>query len=59
MRSSGKSSPRSSRGCSPFGLTVSAGIPFPAAAVALVPLVLAPIVSYRYAVGQFERYTLA
>jgi hypothetical protein len=43
----------------PFGLTVSAGSLYPVAAVALVPLVLAPIVSYRYAVGRFERYTLA
>jgi hypothetical protein len=43
----------------PFGLTVSADALYAAAAVALVPLVLAPIAAYRYAVRRFDRYTLA
>lgn len=42
----------------PFGLRVSADTLFTAAAVALVPLVLAPIAAYRYAVRRFDHYTL-
>lgn len=43
----------------PFGLSVSADTLYTAAAVTLVPLVLAPIAAYRYAVRRFDRYTLA
>jgi hypothetical protein len=42
----------------PFGLSVSAPTLGTAAAVVLVPLVLAPVASYRYAVRRFDRYTL-
>ncbi|MHB9288489.1 hypothetical protein ACKVMT_15770 [Halobacteriales archaeon Cl-PHB] len=42
----------------PFGLTVSADRLFTASAVALVPLVLAPFASYRYAVRSYDGYTL-
>jgi hypothetical protein len=42
----------------PFGWDVSADTVFRVAAVLLVPLVLAPIAFYRYAVHRFDRYTL-
>ena len=42
----------------PLGLGVSAGTVFLVAAVMLVPLALAPIVSYRYAVERFDNYVL-
>lgn len=41
----------------PFGLTLSAGTLLWIAAVALVPLVVAPALSYRYAVRRFDTYT--
>ena len=43
----------------PFGLAVSPETLFWIAAAALVPLVLAPIPAYRYAVRTFDRYTIA
>ncbi len=42
----------------PFGLSVSADLLYAASAVTLVPLVLSPIVSYRYAVRKYDGYTL-
>ena len=41
----------------PFGLGVEAATLYAVAAVALVPLLLAPVVSYRYAVRAFDQYT--
>lgn len=43
----------------PFGLGVTPGVLFAASAIALVPLLVAPIVSYRYAVRRFEGFTVA
>lgn len=43
----------------PFGLAVSATQLYWIAAVTLVPLVLAPLAAYRYAVHQFDTYTLS
>ena len=41
----------------PFSLSVDASTLYTVAAVALVPLLIAPAVSYRYAVRAFDRYT--
>jgi len=43
----------------PFGLSVAPETLWLVGAVALVPLVLAPIPAYRYAVRRFDRYTLS
>jgi hypothetical protein len=43
----------------PFGLSVTPAVLWVGAAVALVPLVLAPVIAYRYAVRRFDGYTLA
>lgn len=43
----------------PFGLSVTPDTLALIAAVTLVPLVLAPIAAYRYAVAKFDRYTIA
>jgi len=42
----------------PLGLSVSAGTLVLVAAMLLVPLALSPILSYRYAVKQFDNYAL-
>lgn len=42
----------------PFGLSLSAETLYMVSAVGLVPLILAPLVSYWYAVKRFDRYTL-
>jgi len=41
----------------PFGLGIEAETLYTVAAVALAPLLLAPVVSYRYAIRAFDRYT--
>ena len=43
----------------PFGLSVSADAVELAAGIALVPLILAPIPAYRFAVRRYDRFTLA
>jgi hypothetical protein len=43
----------------PFEVALSPDTLWLVAAAALVPLVLAPIVGYRYAIRRFDRYTLA
>jgi len=43
----------------PFGLEVSASGLYWAGAVAIGPLLVAPVVAYRYAVRRFDRYTLS
>lgn len=43
----------------PFGWSVGEGTLYRIAVVALVPLLLAPALAYRYAVRRFDRYTLA
>jgi hypothetical protein len=43
----------------PFGLGVSSEAVTLVATVALVPLVVAPVLSYRYAIARFDGYTLA
>lgn len=42
----------------PVGLSVDADALYLVAAVALVPLLVAPFLSYRYAIRRFDRYTL-
>ena len=43
----------------PFGLDVSAQGLYWAGAVAIGPLLVAPVASYRYAVRRFDRYTIS
>lgn len=43
----------------PFGVSVTPAFLQTAATVVLVPLLLVPIVSYRYAIRRFDRYTIA
>jgi hypothetical protein len=43
----------------PFGWSIDPGVVYWVGLVALVPLLVAPIVSYRYAVRRFDRYTVA
>ena len=43
----------------PFGWSVGEGTLYWIAVVTLVPLLLSPVVAYRYAVRRFDRYTLA
>jgi hypothetical protein len=43
----------------PFGLSVTAGGLEVAAIVALVPLAVAPVFAYRYAIARYDDYTLA